>query len=321
MIEVAPIKFTPYLKSVIWGGDKICRYKGIEQPEPNIGESWELSAVPGHESVVEDGSYKGLTINDLIERFGKDLLGERVVMRHGNKFPLLIKFIDANDNLSVQVHPDDKLAQKRHNCPGKTEMWYIIKSEKNARIYAGLNSQLSPELYVETVNDGTFASKLKVHDSAPGDVYFLPAGMVHAIGAGNLLAEIQQSSDITYRIYDYDRKDATGQPRELHTDLAKDAIDYDLSEDSTPANYNDDLSDSEIVSCDYFVTRRVNVNSNKTVLLDNTSFSIVMCIEGSVVIHYPEGQMNLDAGHTCLIPAMLPILTLEGNATILITQV
>ena len=210
MIERVPIRFAPYLKSVIWGGDKICSYKGIVQHEPRIGESWEISSVPGHESIVCEGKYEGRSIVDLIDEFGPELLGEKVFSKFHGKFPLLIKFIDAADNLSVQVHPDDELALKRHNSLGKTEMWYIVDSEPKAKIYAGLNKLISPEEYVRLVEDGEFESALATHDSHTGDVFFLPAGRVHAIGAGNLLAEIQESSDITYRIFDYNRRDASG---------------------------------------------------------------------------------------------------------------
>ncbi len=216
----------PYFKSVIWGGERICKYKGVEQTEEKIGESWEISAVPGHESVVAEGPYKGMRITELIDCFGAELLGSKVMERYDGKFPLLVKLIDANDNLSVQVHPDDELAKKRHDSLGKTEMWYIIDADKGAKIYSGLNREMTPEEYVARVADNTIEETLAVHDSHPGDIFFLPAGRVHAIGAGNLLAEIQESSDITYRIYDYERRDAQGNARELHTELAKDAIEY-----------------------------------------------------------------------------------------------
>ncbi|MDE6131092.1 MAG: class I mannose-6-phosphate isomerase, partial [Muribaculaceae bacterium] len=196
-MTLAPITFAPYLKEVLWGGTKICKYKNLPSTSDCIGESWEISAVPGHESVVDAGEYKGLTLLQLIERFGEELLGSKVVKKYGLNFPLLVKIIDANQNLSVQVHPDDELAEKRHHSLGKTEMWYIIQADKGAKIYAGLNTAMTPDDYVRRVADGTFADTLAVHDSFPDDVFFLPAGRVHAIGAGNLLAEIQENSDIT----------------------------------------------------------------------------------------------------------------------------
>lgn len=317
MIEAAPIVFLPYLKSVIWGGNKICEYKGIAQPGPKIGESWEISAVPGHESVVAEGNYKGKTITELIDAFGAELLGEKVMSRYSGKFPLLIKLIDAADNLSVQVHPDDALAMKRHNSLGKTEMWYIIGTDEGAKIYAGLKTSMTPDDYVRRVADGTFAETLAVHDSAPGDVFFLPAGCVHAIGAGNLLAEIQESSDITYRIYDYDRRDAEGNGRELHTELAKDAIDYTVYDNyknpPVPANIND----CEIVKCNHFTTNRIVLDGEMPVKYDGDSFTVVMCIDGEAALRYPAGEVSLKAGHTVLLPAVLTDFILVGKATLL----
>lgn len=320
MIEQRPITFTPYLKSVIWGGDKICKYKGIPQPEPNIGESWEISAVPGHESVVAEGTYKGMTITELIDRFGAALLGDKVMQRYNGKFPLLIKLIDAADNLSVQVHPDDKLAMARHNSLGKTEMWYIIQADKDAKIYAGLNTAMTPDDYVQRVAAGTFADTLAVHDSHAGDVFFLPAGRVHAIGAGNLLAEIQESSDITYRIYDYDRRDASGNPRELHTELAKDAIDYTVYDEYKNPPAPADVVDCEIVKCDHFTTDRILLNGELSLTLDPSSFTVVMCLDGTVTLKYTDGETVLTAGHTALLPAAMTELSLSGTAKLLVSH-
>lgn len=321
MIEKAPIIFKPYLKSVIWGGNKICDYKGIDQPEPNIGESWEISAVPGHESVVAEGIYKGLKLTELIDRFGEELLGKKVVDKYGLNFPLLVKIIDAADNLSVQVHPDDALAQERHNSLGKTEMWYIIDTDKGAKIFAGLNTAMTPDDYVRRVAEGTFADTLAVHESAPGDVFFLPAGRVHAIGAGNLLAEIQESSDITYRIYDYDRRDAAGNARELHTELAKDAIDYTVHADYKSPRPADDEKDCEIVKCEHFTTRRVKVDGKTELSFDPDSFTVVMCIEGEAVLSGREGEIKIKKGHTVLVPAALTRLSVEGHGTLLVSHV
>ncbi len=317
MIEQAPIIFSPYLKSVIWGGEKICEYKGIPQPEPRIGESWEISAVPGHESVVAEGTYKGLNITELIERFGVELLGTAVVEKYGEKFPLLIKLIDANDNLSVQVHPDDALAKARHNSLGKTEMWYIIQADKGAKIYAGLNCEMTPDEYVERVENGTFAETLAVHNSAAGDVFFLPAGRVHAIGAGNLLAEIQESSDITYRIYDYDRLDADGNPRQLHTEEAKDAIDFKVYDNYKNSPVGSSEVCAEIVRCDHFTTDRIIIDGEMQLPLSRKSFTVIMCIEGEVIMKYHSGEMKLKKGHTVLLPAALDTMELSGKALLL----
>lgn len=320
MIEKAPIVFTPYLKSVIWGGDKICRYKGISQPEPNIGESWEISAVPGHESVVAEGLYKGMTLTGLIDRFGAELLGDKVMKRYNGKFPLLIKLIDAADNLSVQVHPDDELAMKRHNSLGKTEMWYIIQADEDAKIYAGLNTKMTPEDYVRRVADGTFADTLAVHESHAGDVFFLPAGRVHAIGAGNLLAEIQESSDITYRIYDYNRRDSSGNYRELHTDLAKDAIDYKLYPQYKTSPISPNVT-SAIIRCNYFNVERIIVNGYFEIVNDEDSFIAIMCIEGDAVFETSSSKLEVHKGCVTLLPAIVDSVTVKGNVTFLIIQV
>ena len=319
-IDKAPISFIPYLKSVIWGGNKICSYKGIEQTEPNIGESWEISAVPGHESVVADGTYKGLSITELIDCFGAELLGEDVMKRYDGKFPLLIKLIDANADLSVQVHPDDTLAMERHGSLGKTEMWYIIQTDDNAKIYAGLNTAMTPDNYAERVASGTFAETLTVHDSAPGDVFFLPAGRVHAIGAGNLLAEIQESSDITYRIYDYDRRDANGNPRELHTELAMDAIDYAIHDRYKNNPVASEVTNAEIIKCDHFTTNRILLDGEIELDLDSDSFTVLMCLDGEITLTYPTGKSVIKAGTTVLLPAAMTNIKLNGHGTALITH-
>ncbi len=320
MFEKAPIRFVPYLKSVIWGGNKICSYKGIGQPEPNIGESWEISAVPGHESVVAEGPYKGMTVTELIDRFGASLLGERIMERYGGEFPLLVKLIDANDNLSVQAHPDDNLAMSRHNSLGKTEMWYIIDTEEGACIYSGLKAVITPDVYESRVAQCAFEELLAVHESAPGDVFFLPAGRVHAIGAGNLLAEIQESSDITYRIYDYNRKDANGNTRELHTELAKDAIDYKVYTDYKSPRIPADEIDAEIVGCDHFTVHRINVDGKVHLKFSHDSFTVIMCVLGEAILEYPSGNTSISKGHTVLCPAVLSELSITGKATLLTSQ-
>lgn len=320
MIKKAPIKFLPYFKSVIWGGNKICRYKGISQTEPNIGECWEISALPGHESVVAEGAYKGMTITELVDAFGEDLLGKDVIGRSGSTFPLLIKLIDANDNLSVQVHPDDKLASERHGSLGKTEMWYIIQADNDAKIYAGLNTEMTPEDYVRRVSDGTFAETVAVHTSTAGDAFFIPAGRVHAIGAGNLLAEIQESSDITYRIYDYDRRDAAGNPRELHTEQAKDAIDYKVYEQYKIEKPDSEDPNVKLVECSHFTTHRIQLNGETELDLNYDSFTILMCLEGKVTVKYEDEEILLTPGTTVLLPAVMDTVSLSGNATLLLTH-
>lgn len=320
MIEKKPLIFKPLLKSVIWGGDKICAYKGIEQTKERIGESWEISALPGYESVVDGGSYDGKTITELIDAFGAELLGDAVMKRYGGIFPLLIKFIDANDRLSVQVHPDNALAMKRHNSLGKAEMWYIIEAEKEACTFVGLNKKITPEEYMKYVAAGNFEDLLAVHSSKPGDVFFLPPGSVHAVGAGNLLAEIQVSSDITYRIYDYNRRDTEGHTRELHTELAKDAIDYTVSKEYKKAPVPADVANAEIVRCDSFITNRIFLDGEMPIPAAQGSFSILMCLRGKAEIVADGSSTELTAGHTVLLPAAMPQILLRGNATLLLTH-
>ena len=321
MIEAAPLRFHPYLKSVIWGGDKIYKYKNLNPDgKNNIGESWEISALPGYESVVAEGKYQGYNLLQLIEEFGEELLGKKVAGKYNNKFPLLIKFIDANDNLSVQVHPNDELAMKRHGSLGKTEMWYIIDSKENAKIFSGLNRRLSPKEFEALVAKNKFESVLKIHESNKGDIFFLPSGYVHAIGAGNLLAEIQESSDITYRIYDYNRKGADGKPRELHTDLAKDAIDYKINENSKKTHVPQEETYAEIAKCEHFTTHRLFLDGEKILKFDPSSFSVIICIEGEAELEYRNGRMIVARGTTLLIPAVLSEINLKGKSTLLITQ-
>lgn len=282
---LTPIKFAPYVKRTIWGS-----------------ETWTLSAVAGHESVSSSG-----TLPELIAREKGALVGEKVYAKFGNNFPLLVKFIDARDNLSVQVHPNDELAARRHNSFGKTEMWYVVRTEPNAKIYAGLRKNVAPER-IET----DLADALAAHDSHPGDVFYLPAGRVHAIGAGNYLAEIQQTSDITYRVYDYDRKGPDGKPRELHIDLARAAIDYTVLPDYR-SDYDRTAAVASLVDSPYFRVSRLTLTGERTVDLKTEAFVIASCLEGSAEVN----GVVASAGETLLVPAADNLLRLRGDATIL----
>lgn len=319
-IALAPISFTPILKSVIWGGCKICSYKGIQQNEDKIGESWEVSTIPGRESVVATGPYTGLTLTQLIEQFGPQLLGDSVYNRYNGKFPLLIKLIDANSDLSVQVHPDDRLAMLRHGTMGKTEMWYIISTDENAKIYSGLKEPITPEIYQDKVADNTFADVLAIHNSNPGDVFFLPAGRIHSIGTGNLLAEIQESSDITYRIYDYGRTDSSGKQRELHTEMAKDAINFTDCDNCGARQISNATPDTEIANCTHFRVRRLLTQDKATLHTDPSSFTVIMCIKGNITINCPDGHTTLQQGQTVLLPAMPMPIAFDGTACLLVAQ-
>lgn len=316
ILSMKPFKFTPYLKSVLWGGTKIAALKGIEVDRSDIGESWEISGVPGNETCVSEGEYKGYRLSELIKTFKESLLGKKVYEAYGDSFPLLVKIIDANRDLSVQVHPDDSLAQHRHHCPGKTEMWYILDAEPGARIYAGLCRQLTPATYKEHVESKTIMDDIAAHESHPGDVFFLPAGRIHAIGAGNLLVEIQQTSDITYRIYDYDRVDADGNPRQLHTDLAADAIDYTVYPDYKSASETQPDGSNLLAECRYFSVREHDVDGTVGIDYAHGSFVIMVCTNGSLTIHCDGSETYLSQGESLLVPAERADLSVSGRGQV-----
>lgn len=302
-----PLKFTPIYKDKIWGGNKI---KSVLNKDfgslPNCGESWELSGVEGNVSVVSNGYLAGNSLEELIEVYMGDLVGDNIYETYGTEFPLLIKFIDANDDLSIQVHPDDEMAAERHNSYGKTEMWYVMQADNGAKLQSGFNQPVDQEKYLEKLEKVELTDILNFEEVTAGDVFFIPAGRVHAIGKGILLAEIQQTSDITYRIYDYDRRDDNGNTRELHTDLALDAIDYTLFPEYK-SNYEVKANESvELASCQYFttnvleLTEVVDKDYNK---LD--SFVIYICMEGELVVETEAGTELVQMGETILIPASI----------------
>lgn len=317
-MKLYPFKFEPILKPVIWGGSKICEFKNIKPVKDGIGESWEISGVKGSISVVSDGDLKGVSLSELLLGSKEQLVGKKVYEKYGNTFPLLIKFIDACDDLSIQVHPDDRLAKQRHNSFGKTEMWYVIDAAPDAYLYSGFQKSITPEEYVERVKNDTFTETLKKYDVKPGDVFFLPAGRVHAIGAGCFIAEIQQTSDITYRIYDYNRKDASGNTRELHTDLAKDAIDYTVYPTYKTEYRPMPNHPVQLASCNYFTTNLLDLSletNRDYIFLD--SFVIFICIDGSCQITDDKGNsVVLKHGETLLIPADTNSVNLKPNATV-----
>ena len=317
-----PYKFVPFLKSTIWGGEQIAPFKCIHTDETNIGESWEISGVPGHESITADRGLGNdgdldITLPALIDKYKRRLVGDKVFERFGNNFPLLVKFIDSRQDLSIQVHPDDELAGKRHRCAGKTEMWYIIKSAPGAKIYAGMKKSITPDEYenlltneVEGVNP--MADIIATHESHQGDLFFLPAGRMHAIGAGNFLAEIQQTSGIAYRVYDFGRRDANGNTRELHTELANDDIDYKVYPEYR-SSYDSTLPVAPLVECPYFSVSRVVVQHAQQVDLHTDSFVIVVCLHGDANIN----GVKVHQGETLLVPASENVLNIFGNATFL----
>jgi len=316
-----PYKFNPYLKSTLWGGDRIAPFKGLSTTQENVGESWEISSVPGHESVAAERGIAGdpdvgKTLGELIGEYREALVGPRTYAEYGTTFPLLVKFIDARQNLSVQVHPGDELAKERHNSRGKTEMWYVIKADAGAKIYAGLREPLTPEGYeamMATEEGGRrIEAAIATHDSHDGDVFFLPAGRLHAIGAGNFLAEIQQTSDVTYRVYDFGRKDANGKPRELHVAQAKDAIDYRVWPEYR-TDYDRANPTCELVSCPYFKVSRIAVEGRATVDFKTDSFVVAVCMAGAATVN----GVAVRQGETLLVPASANVLDVVGTANFL----
>lgn len=314
------MKFKPILKSMIWGGDRIIPYKGVENDQKMVGESWELSGVKGSESVITNGKFEGCSITQLLSTYGADLLGKANYDRFGDVFPLLVKFIDAKQDLSIQVHPNDKIAAERHNSKGKTEMWYVVDRDNGARLRSGFAKSVTPEEYVESVENNTVTELLKEYEVEKGDIFFLPAGRIHSIGAGCFIAEIQQTSDITYRIYDFDRRDANGITRELHTELAKDAIDYRVK-DNYRTEYNHEVYNQvqKVVGCPFFITSLLNLTADITLdyrPLD--SFVVYICTEGECRVN----EVPLRVGETLLLPASSKIVIIETKGCkILTTQI
>lgn len=287
-----PFKFRPLLKQTLWGGERIVPFKGIASGPGRVGESWELSGVAGSESVVAEGPLAGVCLPELVGRYRGALVGEANYARFGREFPLLVKFIDARQDLSIQVHPDDRLAAERHGGRGKTEMWYVVDAEPGARLRAGFSRSVTPAEYEAHVAGHTITDVLREYEIRPGDLFFLPAGRIHSIGAGAFIAEIQQTSDITYRIYDFGRTDADGRMRELHTGLAKDAIDYRVLDDYR-THYEPCRDRSvELVRCAHFTTSLYDLTAVHTCdfsALD--SFVAMVFVAGA-------GRITDDCGHT-----------------------
>lgn len=295
----------------------IASFKGITLDNNLVGESWEISGFKGHESVVSEGPDKGLTLRQLIKKYKGQLVGNHIYRNHGNEFPLLVKFIGAKKDLSVQVHPDEDLARRRHNCCGKTEMWYIIDTKPGSSLMAGMNRTITPTEYLQHMNDGTLLEVLAHHETHPDDIFFLPAGRIHSIGAGNLLLEVQQPSNITYRVYDFDRLDSNGKPRELHTDLAIDAIDYTISRDCL-RHYPNEKGRISLIKSIFFSVDRIIVDGTCETPMPHDAFLCMMCIGGNASIDYGgDKSETIKQGESLLVPACVERLTINGNATII----
>ncbi|MFN0049231.1 MAG: type I phosphomannose isomerase catalytic subunit [Cytophagales bacterium] len=304
-MQLYPLKFKTIYKDKIWGGEKIKTVLGKDfSPLPNCGETWEISGVKGNISEVAEGEFKGHNLIELIDKFKGQLVGEKVYAQFGNEFPLLIKFIDANDDLSIQVHPNDVMAKERHNSFGKTEMWYIFEADKGAELNTGFKSKIDSATYVKHLNNNTLDEILNFETVAVDDVFFLPAGRVHYIGKGICLAEIQQTSDITYRIYDFDRKDDKGNLRELHTDLALDAIDYNWYPDYKTVYEKKKNEVTNLITCQYFQTNRIHFDTNsKRDYSHLDSFVIYVCVDGSFKLKTKNYNLIVKKGDSILLPA------------------
>ncbi|WP_264509203.1 type I phosphomannose isomerase catalytic subunit [Flavobacterium sp. N1719] len=311
-----PLLFEPIIKERIWGGTKLRDLLHKPIVSEISGESWELSTVPGDVSVVANGVLAGNDLNAVVASNPEAVLGKKVVAQFGTQFPLLFKFLDAREDLSIQVHPNDALAKERHNSFGKTEMWYVMQADSGTELIVGFKEDSNLQAYQAAVDNHQVVDLLEKHPVQKGDVFFLETGTVHAIGAGALIAEIQQTSDITYRIYDFDRRDDQGNLRELHTELALDAINYQKT--ASKKTYSQVTNTSNVmVDCPYFTTALLPLQGNAVVNQSDETFTVLMVVEGVAELKYAEGTMEIKKGMTVLLPAGLGPVQLEGNAELL----
>jgi len=315
-IKLYPLVFEPILQDRIWGGTKLKTDLGKNIPTQTTGESWELSTVQDNVSVVKQGEYAGKPLTDLLEQFPNEVLGTKVHEKFGTQFPLLFKFLDAKEDLSIQVHPNDELAKKRHNSFGKTEMWYVMQADQGSRIIVGFKHKSSPDEYLDKLKNKQLIDILNEQPVQKGDVYFLETGTIHAIGAGIVIAEIQQTSDITYRIYDWDRVDAEGKSRQLHVEEALDAMNYNTTD--TKKEYTKDVNKSNTtVDCPYFTTNYLPLEGSAEVAKDGSSFTVYICTEGDFTATVEGESYSFKKGDTILLPAAIKQYTLTGTATLL----
>lgn len=314
--ELYPLQFVPILKERIWGGTKLKSVLNKPLTSDITGESWELSTVQGEISIVANGPLAGKPLTEIIDSAPEAILGTEVHKRFGNAFPLLFKFIDAREDLSIQVHPNDELAKKRHYSFGKTEMWYIMQADDNARIIVGFKDKSSPGEYLEHLKDKTLLSILDQVKTKEGDVFFLETGTIHAIGAGIVLAEIQQTSDITYRVYDWDRVDANGNSRELHVDLALEAMNYEVVH-TQKAYVKETNQSNPVVDSPYFTTNFLPLDGHAEILKTGRSFTVYMCVDGAFEMECDGKTYHYTKGDTVLVPAALQDYLLKGKASVL----
>ena len=316
-------KFKPLLKQTLWGGNKIIAFKHLDLQMEHVGESWEVSGIKGCESVVAGGPDEGKGLNQLVHEQKGLLVGKENYERFGDEFPLLIKFIDAHQNLSIQVHPDDETARRHGKGHGKAEMWYVLKSASGAQLYNGLRQHITPETYKQMVEDGTITNALAHYTVHEGDVFFIPAGRIHSIGAGAFVAEIQQTSDVTYRIYDFKRKDKNGNYRELHTEKAAEAIDYTVHENYR--TYYEPMQDEgvQLIACPHFTTAVYDLNDPMSIdYSELDSFVVYIGLQGSCELTDDHGEtISFREGESVLIPATTRTIKVEGTIKFLETYV
>tara|TARA_R110000850_G_scaffold80947_1_gene173995 strand:- start:278724 stop:279683 length:960 start_codon:yes stop_codon:yes gene_type:complete len=311
-----PLTFKPILKERIWGGTKLKSYLNKPISSEITGESWELSTVSNDVSVVDNGILKGKNVNELIELYPNEFLGSDTIARFGKEFPLLFKFLDAKQDLSIQLHPNDELAKKRHNSLGKTEMWYVMQADKNARLIVGFKENTNQEAYKKQLDNKNLISLLNEVEVKAGDVFFLETGTIHAIGAGIVIAEIQQTSDVTYRVYDFDRVDANGNKRELQTEFALDALNYNVAK--AHVTYDSKINTSnKVVHCDYFKTNIIPLKEVYHWRKTKEAFTVLMCTQGEFEVESNHTISKYKMGDTVLFPAILDEVILKGNATLL----
>jgi mannose-6-phosphate isomerase len=315
-MKLYPLQFEPILKERIWGGTKLKTYLNKPITSNITGESWEISTVENDISIVLNGNLKGKSLNELINEFPEAILGTKVYEQFGKQFPLLFKYLDAREDLSIQVHPNDALAKKRHNSFGKTEMWYVMQADLDAQLIVGFKEKSSPEEYLLNLKNKSLVNILDTKKVKQGDVFFLETGTVHAIGAGIVIAEIQQTSDITYRLYDFDRVDSNGNSRELHVDLALEAINYEIV-DAQKQYSKKENSSNTMVNCRYFTTNFIPLIGVVEINKNQESFTVYMCVEGDFQILLNGESFNYQKGDTVLIPAAATDFQLNGKASIL----
>lgn len=320
--KLYPMQFEPNLQTKVWGGEKLTQWKQLPEQQ-HIGESWEVSAVDKSPSVIANGTWAGYALTEVIKKMPEAILGKEVAKKYNNQLPLLVKFIDSNDDLSVQVHPNDEMAARLHQGMGKTEMWYVLSAEPGACIYAGFQKALSPEEYARRVADGSIMEALAKHEIYAGDVFYIPSGRIHAIGKGVRLVEVQQSSDLTYRIYDYGRMDLNGQPRELHTELAAEALDYKVYREYR-SDYTDKIDTANAcIDTEYFTVRVVSIKEPiRRNMIKYDSFAILTCTQGAckVRIRSTHDEITLQEGYSSLIPAAIAdydIIPIDGEVKVL----